>query len=181
MTEQLSLFAEATAAPVDVAVTRDVRIDGARAGAIPKHKTVVHVAGFEPATLARMLALAEDALRYNQCPTARLDIRPTRGTGTNGPVGRGNLMADSRGVHDWRTGQQATWSQLLRALRAQREQEPHVAQARDLAEAYQYLDYYRRAYGTPADAPPQLLASIRDEIRALGGDPARVESPEQTS
>jgi hypothetical protein len=89
-------------------------------------------------------------------------------------------MADSRGVHDWMNGQEATWSQLLRALRAQREQEPHVAQARDLAEAYHYLDYYRRAYGTPADASHRLLASIRDEIRALGGDPALVERQEQT-
>jgi hypothetical protein len=62
----------------------------------------------------------------------------------------------------------------LRALRAQREAEPHVAQARDLAQAYHYLRDYAHAYGTPADAPPRLLAAIREEITALGGNPNAV-------
>ena len=58
--------------------------------------------------------------------------------------------------------------------RAQREDEPHIARARDLAHAYHYLSYYSRAYGTPADAPPALIASLRASIEELGGDPDAV-------
>jgi len=83
-------------------------------------------------------------------------------------------MADGKGIRDFRTGESATWPQLLRALAAQREDEPHVARARDLAEAYHYLSYYSRAYGTPADAPPRLLENLRMAIGELGGDPAAV-------
>jgi hypothetical protein len=83
-------------------------------------------------------------------------------------------MADGKGIRDFRTGESATWPQLLRALAAQREDEPHVARARDLAEAYHYLSYYSRAYGTPADAPPRLLENLRMAIGELGADPAAV-------
>jgi hypothetical protein len=120
-----------------------------------------------------MLALAEDALRYNQAASAAIDLTTTRGAGTNGPICRGNLHAKSRGVEDWHTKERATWPQLLRALRAQREAEPRVAQARDLAEAYHCLHSYAHVYGTPADLPPTLLASIHAQIVALGGRPRR--------
>jgi hypothetical protein len=173
MQQQLSLLAEAST-PITVAATRAVLIYGARAPEVPRHQAAVQLPGVRPATLARMLALAEDALRYNQAPTATLNLADRRGAGSNGPIGTGNLHADSNGIEAHDTGERAAWPQLLRALRAQREAEPHIAQARDLAQAYRYLHYYAHAYGTPADAPPRLLAAIRDEIANLGGNPDTV-------
>lgn len=171
---QLSLMLEASAA-IAVEPTRDVLVHGSRGRGVPKHKADVHVRDVSASTLKRMLAFAEDALRYNQGPARTLDLTATHGAGTNGPVGRGNLQADSKGVEDWHTKEHATWPQLLRALRAQREAEPHVAQARDLAEAYHYLHAYSFAYGSPADAPPALITSIRAHIVALGGNPDSVD------
>jgi len=170
MPEQLSLMLEA-AATIAVEPTRDVLVHGARARGVPKHKAVVHVRGVSASTLKRMLAFAEDALRYNQGPGRALDLTNTHGAGTNGPIGRGNLHADSKGVEDWHTKEHATWPHLMRALRAQREAEPRIAQARDLAEAYHYLHAYSFAYGSPADAPPALIAAIHAHIVALEGDP----------
>lgn len=166
---QLSLMLEASPA-IAVTPTRDVLIHGSRGRGVPKHNAAVQVAGVSPSTLKRMLDFAEDALRYNQGPCRALDLTKTHGAGTNGPIGRGNLHSDSKGVEDYRTKERATWAQLLRALRAQREGEPRIAQARDLAEAYHYLHAYSFAYGTPADAPPALIAGIRAHIAALGGD-----------
>jgi hypothetical protein len=123
-----------------------------------------------------MLALAEDALRYNQAPDPRLVVPAghSRGLGSNGPIGLNSLSADGRDISDFRTGESATWPQLLRALAAQRQDEPRIARARDLAEAYHYLSYYSRAYGTPDDAPPHLLENLCRAIRGLGGDPTAV-------
>jgi hypothetical protein len=95
----------------------------------------------------------------------------TRGLGSNGPIGQNSVTADGKGIRDFRTSESATWPQLLRAMAAQRRDEPHIARARDLPEAYHYLHYYSRAYGTPADAPPKLLDNLRAVIRDLGGDP----------
>ena len=150
-------------------------IHGSRGRGVPKHTAAVQVAGVSASTLKRMLDFAEDALRYNQRPSRTLDLTTTHGAGTNGPIGRGNLHADSKVVEDWHTKEHTTWPQLLRALRAQREAEPCIAQARDLAEAYHYLHAYSFAYGTPADAPPALIAGIRAHILALGGDPDSVD------
>ena len=171
---QLSLMLEAAPA-IAVTPTRDVLVYGSRGRGVPKHKAVVQVAGVSASTLKRMLDFAEDALRYNQGPARTLDLTKTHGAGTNGPIGRGNLHADSKGVEDWHTKEHAGWPQLLRALRAQRGAEPRIAQARDLAEAYHYLHAYSFAYGTPADAPPALIAGIRAHIVALGGDPDNVD------
>ena len=170
----LSLMLEASPA-IAVTPTRDVLIHGSRGRGVPKHKAIVQVAGVSASTLKRMLDFAEDALRYNQGPCRALDLTTTHGAGTNGPIGHGNLHADSKGVEDWHTKEHATWPQLLRALRAQREAEPRIAQARDLAEAYHYLHAYSFAYGTPADAPPPLIAGIHAHIVALGGDPDSVD------
>jgi hypothetical protein len=123
---------------------------------VPKHKAVVQVAGVSASTLKRMLDFAEDALRYSQGPARTLDLTTTHGAGTNGPIGRGNLHADSKGVEDWHTKERATWPQLLRGLRAQREAEPRIAQARDLAEAYHYLHAYSFRLRHPGRrAPPR--------------------------
>jgi hypothetical protein len=124
-----------------------------------------------------MLVMAEEALRYDQAPNPCLVVPPRRtsGLGSNGPIGQDSITADGTGISDYRSGESATWPQLLRALAAQREDEPHVASARDLAQAYKYLSYYSRAYGTPDDAPPQMLEHLRAAIRELGGDPDAVQ------
>jgi hypothetical protein len=114
MAEQLSLMLEASPA-IAVAVTRDVLLYGARARSVRPTRAVVQVPCVSASTLKRMLALAEDALRYNQAASAAIDLTNTRGAGTNGPIGRGNLHANSRGIEDRHTKERATWPQLLRA------------------------------------------------------------------
>jgi hypothetical protein len=68
---------------------------------------------------------------------------------------------------------------VLAGRREQREVEPEIARARDLAEAYHYLDYYGRVY---ADlpwredwTPVPLIARLAAEARELGGDPTLLE------
>jgi hypothetical protein len=177
MGEQLSLLGDAAAdEAVRVAPTPRVLVYGANAPEVPRHRDAGRLGSAGVQTARLMLALAEDALRYNQAPNPRLVVpdKRGRGIGSNGPIGRDLLTADSKGIRDFQTGESATWPQLLRALAAQREDEPHVARARDLAEAYHYLSYYSRAYGTPDDAPPKFLDNLRAAIRELGGDPAAV-------
>jgi hypothetical protein len=177
MGEQLSLLGDAAAEEtVRVAPTRKVLVHGANAPEVPRHRDAGALGSASAETVRRMLELAEDALRYNQAPNPRLMVpeKRTRGLASNGTIGINSLTADGKGISDFRTGESATWPQLLRALAAQRRDEPHVARARDLAEAYHYLRYYCRAYGTPADAPPKLLENLRAAIRELGGDPTLV-------
>jgi hypothetical protein len=177
MDEQLSLLGDAAATEaVSVAPTRLVLVHGAHAPQVPCHRDVGAIGSASVETARRMLELTEDALRYNQAPDPRLIVpaKRTPGLGSNGPMGRGLLMASGAGISVFETGESATWPQLLRALAAQRQDEPHVARARDLAEAYHYLKYYSRAYGAPEDAPPKLLDNLRAAIRDLGGDPTLV-------
>jgi hypothetical protein len=177
MSGQLSLLGDAAAEEtVGVAPTPRVLVHGANAPEVPRHRDVGPLGSAGVETVRLMLALAEAALRYNQAPDPRLVVPENRGRGigSNGPIGRNSLTADGTGIRDFRTGESASWPQLLRALAAQRQDEPHVARARDLAEAYHYLSYYARAYGTPDDAPPHLLENLRVAIRGLGGDPAAV-------
>jgi hypothetical protein len=177
MSEQLSLLGDAAAKEtVRVAPTPRVLVHGANAPEVPRHRDVGPLGSAGVQTARLMLALAEDVLRYSQAPNPRLVVpaKRGRGIGSNGPIGRNSLMADGKGIRDFRTGESATWPQLLRALAAHRVDEPHVARARDLAEAYHYLSYYARAYGTPDDAPPALLENLRVAIRELGGDPTAV-------
>jgi hypothetical protein len=177
MSEQLSLLGDAAAEEkVRVGPTPKVLVCGANAPEVPRHRDVGSLGSAGVAIVRLMLTLAEDALRYNQAPNPRLVVPAKRGCGigSNGPMGRNSLMVDGKGIRDFRTGQSATWPQLLRALTAQRADEPHIARARDLAEAYHYLSYYSHAYGTARDAPPQLLENLRVAVRELGGDPAAV-------
>jgi hypothetical protein len=128
------------------------------------------------------LDFAEEARRYNQAGCARLDLSKRDGAGSNGPMGQGGpsgpmLMASSRGVEV--DGRLATWPQLLGGRREQREVEPEVARARDLAEAYHYLDYYGRVYAEPEPddewSPVPFIRRLALEARQLGGDPSLLE------
>jgi hypothetical protein len=178
MNEQLSLLADATTEETElVAPTRLVLIYGAHAPKVPHHRDVGALGSAGAATVRWMLVLAEDALRYNQAPNPRLVVpeKRTRGLGSDGPIGQNSITADGTGIRDFKTGESASWPQLLRALAARRQDEPQVARARDLAEAYKYLNYYSHVYGTPDDAPPQFLANLCTAIRELGGDPNSVE------
>lgn len=128
------------------------------------------------------LDFAEEARRYNQAGCARLDLSKRDGAGSNGPMGRGGpsgpmLMASSRGVEV--DGRLASWPQLLGGRREQREVEPQVARARDLAEAFHYLDYYGRVYAEPEPgdewSPVPFIRRLALEARQLGGDPSLLE------
>ena len=128
------------------------------------------------------LDFAEDARRYNQAPRPKLDLTKRDGAGSNGPVGASGaggamLMASSRGVEV--DGRLVTWPQLLAARSEQRAVEPDLARARDLAEAYHYLDYYGHVYAEPADgdewSPIPLMQRLAAETRELGGDPTLLE------
>jgi hypothetical protein len=91
-----------------------------------------------------------NALRYNQAPDPVLIVpERTRGLGSNGPIGQNSVTADGRGISDFRTGESVTWPQLLRAMAAQREDEPHIARAQSLAEAYHYLPTTRAPAARP--------------------------------
>jgi hypothetical protein len=162
---------------VRVAPTPKVLVYGANAPGVPRHRGAGALASATAETVLLMLGLTEDALRYNQAPDPRLVVpqKRGRGLGSNGPIGQNSITADGKGISDYRTGESATWPQLLAALAAQREEEPHVARGRDLAEAYKYLKYYSGVYGAPGDAPPQLLENLRAAIRELDGDPDAVE------
>jgi hypothetical protein len=187
----MSLLAPPSAGPLEVSPCREVLLYGAGACAeggrgepLFPHRHVPSPPPKLPDEAEWLVALdfAEDARRYNQAGRAVLDLSKRDGAGSNGPVGSATpsgpmLMASSRGVEvDGRT---ATWPQLLRGRQEQREVEVEVARARDLAEAYHYLDYYGRVYG---DGPPYatgrdgwspvpLIRRLAEEARQLGGDP----------
>jgi hypothetical protein len=128
------------------------------------------------------LDFAESQLRYVQAPAARLvlagpESRASRcGGGSCGPD-RPLLMASSRGIEV--EGSRITWARLLAGRREQRDAEPEVARARDLAHVYRLLDYYGRAYEEPREgdqwSPVALIARLAAEARELGGDPGRLE------
>jgi hypothetical protein len=51
---------------------------------------------------------------YNQASRAVLNLAARDGAGSNGPIGTGDLMLDSRGWREWGTHTgQASWAQLL--------------------------------------------------------------------
>jgi hypothetical protein len=85
------------------------------------------------------------------------------------------------------TDSRATWPALLAGRRAQRHVEPEIARARDLAEAYHYLDYYGRVYGgsdflgrdqtvSGSWRADRFITRIAREVVELGGDPTLLEA-----
>lgn len=112
-----------------------------------------------------------------------LDLSTPGYSGVSGHCGPGEpmLWASSRGVKV--DGSLATWPRLLSGRAEQRQVEPEVARARDLAEAYHYLDYYGAAYGEPEEgdawSPVPLIRRLGAEARELGGDPTLLEPRSQ--
>jgi hypothetical protein len=178
----LSLFDAITVNP-----TREVLYSGANARSngqplfthrhVPDRPSTVHD---EQGWIA-MLDLAEDARRYNQASLAVLNLDARDRAGSNGPIGTGTLMLDSNGCRCSERGGRASWAQLLAGRREQRHAEPEIAAARDLAEAYHYLDYYGRVYerqvapsrsGWRAD---RFIAKLARQVLDLGGELTLIE------
>lgn len=183
MTAQMSLLAP----PVErltVEPTREVVVRGASASGVPRH---AHVPS-RPSAMHTdeewlgALEIAERKIRwwFWTCPhPLPLDEKPT----VNG--GGGGFHYDSKGVAVWSGGERryVSWPQLLRGLREQRDQEPHIADARDLAAAYHSAETYDRYYvrdgGSVSPRSEEHrervaiphLKRLHQIIRDLGGDP----------
>ncbi len=124
-----------------------------------------------------MLDLAEDARRYNQPGQAVLDLDARNGAGSNGPIGFGGLMLDSTGCQHSTTKSRASWPAMLAARREQRHAEPDIAHARDLAEAYHYLDYYGRDQTVCGSwRADRFVAELARQVLDLGGNPRLLET-----
>jgi hypothetical protein len=82
---------------VRVAPTPRVLVYGASAPEVPRHRDAGALGSARAETARLMLALTEDALRYNQAPDARLVVpeKRTRGLGSNGPIGQNSITASS--------------------------------------------------------------------------------------
>jgi hypothetical protein len=187
MSGQLDLFAP----PIErigVEPTRDVIYRGARSPEVPRH---AHVPSARPRPLEEdeewlmALRIAEGQIRWRswtQPHPLPLEERPHDCVG-GGP----SYWYDSKGVGvgDFSSRRYASWPALLRGLREQREHEPHVADARDLAHAYSALDTYDRyyireggsatSYGDRDDWRERVaiphFAKLKEIIEKLGGDP----------
>jgi hypothetical protein len=185
LSEQLTLDVFNTIA---VEPTRDVLLRGADAISGGVFLFAHHHVPARPATVTddrvwlAMLDLAEDARRYNQAGRAVLDLTAKGGAGSNGPIGTGDLMLDGNGCENWRDKSRATWPALLAGRREQRHAEPDIARARDLAEAYHYLDYYGHVYAEPdflgndqtvsgSWRADRFIAQLAGQVLDLGGDP----------
>jgi len=129
------------------------------------------------------LDFAEEVRRYAQAPRPVLDLAKSAYSGVSGRSGPDmpSLWASSRGIEV--DGALATWPRLLAGRAEQREVEPEVARARDLAEAYHYLDYFGGVYPEPTDgeewSPVPLIRRLAAEARELGGDPTLLEPRSQ--
>jgi hypothetical protein len=193
MSAQLDLFAPVIEVIV-IEPTRDVIHRGAKAKRVPPHS---HVPSRRPRLLhtdeewLSCLRIAERQIRWRRWTQPHplpLDSRPEECVG-GGP---GHWYdAKGVGVGEFSSRRYATWPALLRGLEEQRDREPHVADARDLAAAYHALEQYDRFYvrdggsviggGTRLDgddwrervAIPHL-AKLREIVERLGGDPTLV-------
>jgi len=190
-TLQLDLFAP----PVETVVVepaREVIRRGASAGSVPSHEYVPEPRPRSMHTDEEWLgalSTAEGLIRWKswtQPHPLPLDERPHECVG-----GGGDYWHDGKGVAAgaWNDRRYATWPALLKGLQAQREHEPHIADARDLAHAYhaleQYDGFYVRDGGSVAGhgdsdewrqrvAVPHL-AHLKQVVVDLGGDPGMVE------
>ena len=193
MSGQLNLLAAPCEERVDVPICRSVLnagsgalAEGDRDHPLFEHR---HVPPRPPKLVSdrawlAALEFAEDELRFKQAGQAVLDLDRASGSGCSG--GRCGpsmplVMSSSRGIEV--DGVLATWSWVLAGRREQRDVEFAIARARDLAEAYHYLDYYGRVYGEPDDrdgfdgvgnqfSPVPLIRRLAEEAIELGGDPA---------
>jgi hypothetical protein len=192
---QLNLLAPPSDDPVAVPICRSVLYAGSMAHApgnpdepLFAHRHVPPVPPKLPDDAAWLCALdfAEEELRFKQAGRAVFDLDRCSGTGCcGGRTGPSSPMvtSSSRGIEV--DGILATWPQLLRGRREQREVELGLARARDLAEAYRYLDYYGRVYGEPEDrdgfdgigeqiSPALIIRRLAEEAIELGGDPTKL-------
>ena len=185
MSAQLDIFAQPR--EITIEPTREVIRLGAKAA--PAHE---HVPSPRPKALHSddewllVLRTAEEqCIRWRSWSIPHplpLDEKPRECEGGNGEVcytGKGVAIIDRGGERERRW---ASWSALLRGLRAQRDREPHVADARDLAAAYHAAATYWRYY---LSEPPVVeaddddfqvratshFAGLKDVIAKLGGDP----------
>ncbi len=184
--EQLTLavFDQITVHP-----TRDVLLRGADAISGGSFLFAHRHLPARPATVTEdqvwltMLDLVENARRHNQAARAILDLSLRNGAGSSGPIGFGDLTLDSKGCEHRTTKSHASWPALLSGRREQRHAEPDIAHARDLAEAYHYLDYYGRVYGEPdflgrdqtvngSWRAATFVTKLAGQVLDLGGDPA---------
>jgi hypothetical protein len=191
MSAQMNLLAPPSEEKLDVPICGQVLLRGAhacgergRGGPLFPHRHVPPPPAKMPEQGAWLAALdfAEEARRFNQAGVAVLDLSKRGGAGSNGPLGATGpgepmLHASSHGVEV--DGALASWPQLLAGRAEQREIELEVARARDLAEAYHYLDYYGRVYERHAWpegwSPVPLIRRLATEARELGGDPTLLE------
>jgi len=192
MSDQLNLLAPPSEDPVAVPICRSVLYAGSRAHApgnpderLFAHRHVPPVPSKLPddGTWLAALDFAEQVLRFKQVARAILDLDRCSGVGcSGGQAGPSSpmLMCSSRGIEV--DGSLVTWPRLLKGRREQREVELGLARARDLAEAYHYLDYYGHVYGegppyaTGHDgwSPVPLIRRLAEEAIGLGGDPTQL-------
>lgn len=192
MSGQMNLLAPPSDGPIEVPITRRVLYSGADActndgeAQLFPHRHVPPVPPKLPDEAAWLAALdyAETELRYERSPRAILDLDgPSRCTQVGGRAGPSSprLWCSSRGIEV--NGDLATWAQLFKGRREQREIEIEVARARDLAAAYHLLDYFGRVYGedTPYSrsheewTPVPLIRRLAEEAVAVGGAPTLLE------
>lgn len=189
---QMNLFAAPVGEAIEVPVCQAVLYAGANARAQDGRGEPLFAHRFSPpappgideeaAHWLAVLEFAEDQLRYAQAPCARLilggpESRASRCIGGTCGPGRPSLWASSRGVEV--NGWLITWARVLAGRSEQRDAEPQIARARDLAHVYHLLDYYGHAYSEPHEgeewSPVPLIAGLAERASELGGDPSRLE------
>ena len=180
----MNLLAQPSEAKIEVPVCHAVLHHGSRAGR--KNGTLeplfphVHIP-HRPAKLSSdehwLIALyfAEEVHRYDQPTQAvlQLDAKVSRSPGGRCFDGEPRLWHDGRGIEV--DDVLVKWPHLLAGRAEQREVEPEVARARDLAQAYHYLDYFGEVYDKHPHredwSPVPFIRRLAEEARALGGDP----------
>lgn len=193
MCAQMNLLAAPAGEAIEVPVCRAIlysganaRADGGRGKPLFAHRfapPAPPALGTEAADWLAALEFAEEQLRYAQAPCARLILsgpgsRASKCTGGAYGPGSPRLWASSRGVEV--DGRMLSWTRVLAGRSEQRDAEPQIARARDLAHVYHLLDYYGHVYDEPSEgdkwSPVALIVGLAERVYELGGDPSRLES-----